>query len=215
MKIIIFQAWGEPLICQIDIKGKVISIGESKTIAQSLKGFIDKEGEWSKSYYLILNKSNFNKLEKELFYHGTFILVGKTYLVRIDNCYIQDYGNLKEISIEEGNSVIGFDKGQYIYKIKKDKVDAYHYIEEYLKTKNEKLIFDISYIRPIKLDVDGIEDVFVNKTTIKRDVFPLDDFFYDLPLQHTKRLFFPWMDCKEDYNSMTKNILHYGKFGNV
>lgn len=211
MKIIVFQLYGEALTYDVDINGKIIPIGESKSVAQTITEITGKKGEWSKSYYLFFNKTNYNKLEKELFYHGTFILVGKTYLVRIDNCYIQDYGNLKEISLEKGTSILDFDKEQYICKIKEDKANAWHYAEQYLETKDEKLIFNISYIKPIKLDTNGIEGIYVTKSTIKRDVFKLDDFFYDLPLQHIKRMFLPWIECKEDYNKMINNIINFNE----
>lgn len=94
MKIIIFQLYGNALTHDVDIKGKIIPIGESKSVAQTITNITGKREEWSKSYYLFLNKTNYNKLEKEVFYHGIDILVGKTYLVRIDNCYIQDYGEV-------------------------------------------------------------------------------------------------------------------------
>ncbi len=215
MKIIIFQLYGEALTYDVDVRGKIIPCGECKTTAVTIGHITGKEGEWSKSYYLILNKTNYNKLEKELFYHGTFAEIGKTFLVRIDNCYIQDFGNLKEISYDEANSILGFNEGQYICKIKQDKANAFHYIKEYLETKDEKLIFDISYIKPIKLESDGIEGIYVTKSTIKRNVFSLDDFFYDLPLQHIKRMFLPWKEYKDDYQSMINNILNYGTSDNL
>ena len=99
-------------------------------------------------------------------------------------------------------------KGWYTNHEKISKRQAVeNYIKEYLETKDEKLIFDISYIKPIKLESDGIEGIYVTKSTIKRNVFSLDDFFYDLPLQHIKRMFLPWKEYKDDYNKMINDIL--------
>lgn len=61
------------------------------------------------------------------------------------------------------------------------------------------------------MDTNGIEGIYVTKSTIKRDVFKLDDFFYDLPLQHIKRMFLPWIECKEDYNKMINNIINFNE----
>ena len=63
MKIIIFQLYGEALTYDVDVRGKIIPCGECKTTAVTIGHITGKEGEWSKSYYLILNKTNYNKMK--------------------------------------------------------------------------------------------------------------------------------------------------------
>ena len=62
MKIIIFQLYGEALTYDVDVRGKIIPCGECKTTAVTIGHITGKEGEWSKSYYLILNKTNYNDI---------------------------------------------------------------------------------------------------------------------------------------------------------
>lgn len=209
MKITFFPSYGgKPISYDSDLNGQIIPLGDSQAnFASFIRDIIpEHKRELSKSYYLLLNKTNFNKFEKDWFI-GTYIVIGKYYLVRIDNCYIHDYGKLKEISIDEANFILGFDEEKYLCQIKKDKNDAYEHVEEYLETKDENLIFVISYIKPIELTINGIEGISVTDSVIIRDVFSLEEFFCEEPLRRIKKTFLPIEECENDYNKMINNII--------
>lgn len=171
MKFITYEIYGEKSVpVDIDVEGYYCPVN----LVCEFSG-----GKDASTVLLVLKKDDLEKFESpEVFTYDNIVEFPDYALIQLESVVISEPGKMERISIERINKILDV-KNCYVkqYAPKNIASDYVDIVQEYLKTSNEKLLYDLSYYRLLEIcDNATIHAIYANSHSLQNGYFKLDEF---------------------------------------